>query len=165
MAHFLLASGFFWSERSHCFRLLFFLLMGSVLGALCAKMQGVGFSFSEQEAFRPGVVSVLLRAFLFPCLMVVSYLIGRSFLFDLLFFGKGAFVAYPLCVCCVWNLPQLSSVLPALLFQTLLPLPVQFLCGSVWMAKEPKRRSSWLLLLPMMLFALAGVLVQISLAA
>lgn len=160
MARFLLVSGAFRENRSNCARLLFFLLAGSLAGALWSKLCWGETAFLASNASAPGRASMTLRALLFPCLMVVSYLIGRRFLFYVLFFMKGALCAFTLCLLCAQNVIQLSGAVWALLLQSLLSLPAQLLTGSLWLEAREAEGLRLLLFVPMTLFALLGVLLQ-----
>ena len=160
MAQFLLVSPDYRSERAACVRLLGVLFIGSLTGALWAKLLVHALS---DPAFRSGQSSWLLiwlRADLFPCLLAVSFLLGRRPLFYILFFAKGALVCFTLCYFSMQGRDQLFFVMPTLCFSSLLPLPAQLWGASVWLQTRELRTRSLILLVPMLLLALLGALIQ-----
>lgn len=130
MAHFVHASAVFSEHRASCLRLLAALLVGSVVGALCARLQSAAFSVPAFTLRQFDFFPSLLRAMLFPGLLVVAFLLRRRFLFYVLFFSKGFFLAYVLCAFALRDAEQLPSLLPVLILRALLPLPAHFLVGS-----------------------------------
>ena len=120
MAHLLQVLSSFRVPRRESFQLLASLLIGSLFGALCAKTQTVAFSVPRLGLEQASEFSILFRAFVFPCFLAVPVLLRRKALFYVLFFLKGFFVSFTLCVFALQGLAFLRPVLPATIFQSLL---------------------------------------------
>lgn len=164
MAHFIHSLPTFQPNRNDCPRLLLSLMFGSLLGAVCARLQTASVSdlvFGVAQSFW---IPIWLRASLFPCLLAVSFLLRRRFLFYVLFFLKGTFVSFTLSIFALYGVEQLLSFLPVFLFQTMLPLPIQFYSASIWLQDGEDFRKLFLLA-PMLFLALFGALIQMALAA
>ena len=163
MAQFLHVSWTFHANRQALYRLLTDMLIGSLCGALCAKLHAPGLSAVDFGMKQTSWILIWLRSALFPCLMAVSFLLRRRYLFSILFFLKGAFAAYCLCAFALFGADRLLFALPALAFQSLLPLPLYFYAASVWLGEEDSSGRPLFFLAPMLLISLLGALIQVSL--
>ena len=163
MAHFLRLSSAFHADRRDCLRLLGFLLSGSILGALFARLRSDALSTLRFDMTQGSWIPIFLRSSLFPCLMAVSFLLRRRWLFCCLFFGKGFFVAFSLSVIALSGRLQFLCFFPPFLNHALL-LPMELYVGSVWLRKEDAGGALWLLF-PLLFLAFFGVLIQTSLVS
>ena len=160
MAHFLYDSTIISEYRSNCIRLLSALLIGSVFGALCAKLQSAAFFVTDPALRQTSLLLILFRAFPFPGLLYAAYLLRRSLFFYALFFLKGAFSAFTLCAFAAQGVSMLCPILPILLLPSCLTLPCAFWAGSVWLQNIEDSSFSRLPLILLLLFTLLGALVQ-----
>ena len=163
MAQFLHGSTVLQSNRRDCYRLMTFLLLGALLGSLTARFQFRTISCFRFEARQSAWILIWFRSSLFSCLLAVSFLLRRSILFDLLFFLKGAFVSFILCVFSHCGVNQLFPSLPPLVLQSVLPLPLQFHVASIWLRDAQRNAAGLVLLAPLLLLALLGALISTSL--
>lgn len=164
MVHFLHVSSVFHADRRDCARLLTVLLIGSLMGALFAKLQSVTFLEYDHLSSQTSCFPIWLRVSLFPCLLAVSFLVRRSFLFYVLFFLKGLFVSFSLCLFAVYGVSQLVSVLPAFFLSVLL-LPVHFCATLFWLQAGENAGRGILFLLPVLLLSFLGALFQTSMVS
>lgn len=163
MAHFLHVSSAFHANRQEVIRLLTCTLVGSLCGALCARLQASALTSVDFSVKQTSWVPILLRSLLFPSLMAVSFLLCRRYLFYLLFFLKGAFTAFLLCGFALCGADRLLEALPAVFFHSLFPLPVYFYAGSVWLESWDGSGRPLVLLLSMLFSTCVGSLLQASL--
>ena len=164
MARFLHFSSAFQSNRKDCYQLLAFLLIGALFGALVASLQPVTVFVFDFDAIQTSWIPIWFRSSLFPCLLAVSFLLRRKALFFLLFFLKGAFVSFTLCILSRFGLNLLLSNLSFFLIQTVLPLSIQLYVSSIWLRFEQNNASALFLLVPMILAAFLGALILMHLA-
>ena len=144
-------------------RILFSLLLGSLLGALWARMQP-GLTALDPEALgRVSPVRGFLRNALFPCLLAAALILRGRFLFCLLFFLKGVGVSFLLCASAAAGDDWLSAVLPTLILDTLLPLPLLLRMGAVWGEQAETGEASLWLLFPALLVGFLSALLRAAL--
>ncbi len=164
MARFLHLTSAFQANRADRDRLLAFLLLGSLFGAFGARLQHDALPAFDFGADQGTWILTWLRFSLFPCLLAVSFLLHRRWLFCLLFFLKGAFVSFTLCVFSLCGWKQFLDVLPPLFWQGLLPLPLQLYVASIWLGEE-RSDGAVLLLFALLLPGLLGVLFRMPMAS
>ena len=138
-------------RRETCMKLSLFLLLGSLLGSLCAKWvirsENVSFAALLADAWEPcPLIRSLLRSAVFPSLMSAAMVLRSRGVFSLLFFAKGFLFCYVLCVFTIGGSEVNSSFFMRLLTETVLPLPTLLYVGTVW-SEDTRRGSSHLLLL------------------
>ena len=149
------------SARSAVMTLLVCMLLGSLSGALCVRISD--FMISDSSVFRTGQASLLLsfpRFLFFPSLMTAAVLFHCRRLFCLLFFCKGFTVAYTLCACAAAGIGVMKGFLPGFFLETLLPLPAMLLLGALWYEDAAMDRTSLWPLLPALLPASVGLLLE-----
>ena len=163
MTRFLHRASFLPGDSRSCFRLLAYLLLGSLLGALAARTQASAVPGSDFDVAQSSWVSFFLCAALFPCLMAASFLLDRRLLLFSVFFLKGALVSFTLGLFARAGLDRLAVILPAVALQSLLPLAVQFYVGAVWLRGAERSDGALVLLLPMLALAVLSALLRICL--
>ena len=138
-----------------------FLLLGSLLGALCEKLHnGTQFSalYDSDSIFRSW-----LRTAAFPLLLAVPLMLKNKIFYYLLFFCKGALIAYAICAIVGAGTSSRLSLLGALFLESVLPLPFFLLIASVWSGQIVDPRPSIWLLLPACFLPLIGILLKVLL--
>lgn len=136
-------------DRRSCFRLLAASVFGALLGALAAKASGLPPAVPAGVLPEAGPFQRVLLASLFPLCLFLTDLSGFRSVLPVLFGGKAALVSYLLCVGHNVLTPE-AFLLPvrAVLFHTVLPLPVYFFTGA-YLLRVPKAMQTplplWLL--------------------
>ena len=136
MAQLRVFTGGFRFNRLEQHRLLAFLLLGSLMGAFCAKWSEcvLNVSFLPQLRSLP-LLRMWFRALLFPMLLLGALTLRDKSLFRLLFFGRGFAVSFSLCVFAISGLLTRRELLLMVLLERVLPLPLHLMVGSVWAAE------------------------------
>ena len=142
-------------------RYLLCLILGALLGALFARLTDPASVFGSAAVPRRETLWVgWLRGALLPCLLAAAAALRLHALFPTLFFAKGAAVAWLLCDAVPLGPLWLRQTLPAVLFETVLPLPLLLTVSAIWAgAKDEERPALWLLA-PLLLASLAGALLH-----
>ena len=136
-------------------------LVGSLTGALCARLAGCAILEGDGcPAARGSLPLSVLRLSLFPLMMTAALLLRRKWLFRLLFIGKGFAASYVLCVAAASGAGPLREILPGLLLETLLPLPGFFLLGALWYGQTREGAQRLWPLAPAFLPVLLGLLLE-----
>lgn len=137
------------------------LLFGSLLGALCARLSGGLLPASFPAGLRElSLVRAWIPAAVFPCLLAAALLLRCRPLIRLLFFAKGAAAACTLCVFAASGHPGPAEAFLPLLAQTVLPLPLYLLMGSLRSDGRGEALPELLLLPPALGLSFLGVLLR-----
>lgn len=124
-------------NRQSQFPFLISLVSGAIVGAISARffLQDVGVRMLSGLFTGWDSVSFLRRLFLtvlFPSLVFGGALSGCAPILALLFFWKGVFFSFILCVCVNCGVfPARAAVYRALFFRSIMPLPACFYSASV----------------------------------
>lgn len=145
MTQFLRCSKIFRYENSDLQRLLFCLLSGSLIGALCVGLSDYAVSVPRAgwSSASPPYFSYA-RCALFPILLFTALVLRRKLLFWVLFFLKGAAAAYTVCYLAAIR----SAAIGVCFFDTVLVLPFWFYLGAVWLNQTESTRPAGFLLIP-----------------
>lgn len=138
-------------RRETCIKLSVFLLLGSVLGALCAKWmiqsEAVYLDvFSEASRDHASLVRSLLRSAILPAFMSVALVVRSRGMIALLFLAKGFLISYLLCAASICGAGAGRVLFTKLLMEAALTLPVLLYVGTVW-TEDTRRGASHLFLL------------------
>ena len=141
-------------------QLVFCLMLGSLLGALCAGLPGEAFSLTLQaQPQPPNWFRTFFHIALFPLLLSAALLLGRGPLIRLLFVLKGAAIAFSFCSICAQSA---FRWLPFFLDAALV-LPFWIPLGALWCRRAADPKSCLLLLPPALLLAALIACIQVLL--
>lgn len=141
-------------------RLFLCLLTGSLIGALyaraCGTLPASGLRFPVRGET---LLFSWLRCSLFPCLLLGALCLRRPTLFCGLFFLKGVFVSAAVCVLASSGV-ETPVLMLRLMSETVLPLPLCFYVGSVWLRQTKLLSPCPWLLIPLLGISFLGVLLE-----
>lgn len=118
------------------FSLLLSLISGAVIGVFsatlfCSGADGFNAASAFSEFQSVGFLRRVLLSLLFPALLFGASLTGEASVIALLFFGKGFFFSFILCICVNCGFfPERASVYRMLFFRNIFPLPVYYYAAS-----------------------------------
>jgi hypothetical protein len=92
--------------------------------------------------------------------MAAAMLCGRKSLMRLLFFIKGVFVSLTVFAFFASGVSVFSSFVPVFLFETMFPLPMILLAGSLWAGQAENGQPELWTLIPVLLCVFIGVLLE-----
>ena len=138
------------------------LMLGSLLGALCQSIHGSVLCFPAHLK-SASILQSWLRAAVFPVLMTVPLLLQNKALFRILFFIKGAVIAYAICAITSTGASLCIPMLCALFFESVLPLPGYLAISSLWIDQIDEAHPAIWLLIPACFLPLIGTLFKVLL--
>lgn len=141
--------------------ILLFLLLGMLVGAAAASFHSSGLSPDVfVKSGRASVFGTWFRVSLFPVLLTASFLLRRKAAIWLLFFLKSAADTCTLVTIACSGREVLSSMLPAFLLETLLPLPFMIMTGARWSRQTERGKTDEWLLAPLLAIAFLSALLE-----
>lgn len=142
-------------------RIFLALLLGSLFGAAAVMLQPKAIS-SELfgAARRVSLPIVWFRASFFSTVIYAVSFSRRRALIRLLFFLKGSAISYTLCSYACSGAELFLDLLPTFFLETLLPLPLLILCGSLWADQAEDGYPKLWLLLPLLALIFFAVFLE-----